>query len=300
MPIVYANWSGVEFSKIEDGDWESNVPTYPSWLNNTAVDDIFEFGETYGRRPPVFVRIPEPYNIVLNNTGISKDSIYVLATTEHKTYMMCSLRASLSKNCSTRYRASASGGSLESSCEDPDNDYTYSRRMPDTSVKPGQSILAHAALDWVNVASDWAFTVSLSGGVKTANATGARLLTQLVPIGMPLDPTMPTMAEGLAALAGSTLLLSSLDAPLVETMAVPQPTPHEPQDQLFDAKKQTSEYRSSYTKDWQRGFYVVLAGTFAINLYCLQYLFRYVLPEDGCCPPKPPTKVFCVSSCPGC
>ena len=53
------------------------------------------------------------------------------------------------------------------------------------------------------------------------NASNARLLTQLILAkptdGTPqLDPTLPSMAEALAVMAGCTLISSSEDTPFVE------------------------------------------------------------------------------------
>lgn len=66
-PLVYTAWddartvdTGVGSQRIGVEDWEDDVPKYedgdgdPNWLNSTDVDDIFRWGESYGRRPPVF------------------------------------------------------------------------------------------------------------------------------------------------------------------------------------------------------------------------------------------------------
>lgn len=173
---------------------QANIPSYPSWLNSTAVDDVFEFGEEYNvRRSPVFLRLPGLYNMVLNDTGgtsgSSPDSIYVLARTNSTDppYMLCSLKASISVNCSTRFHASMSGGYLESHCEDPDDTAAYIRSKPNA---PDGRVQA----DWSRVASEWAKSVAFNDGPRDANASSARLLTQLVPKNMSLDPSMPSIA----------------------------------------------------------------------------------------------------------
>lgn len=62
-PLIYTKWensqtnaTGVGNQTIGWAGWEGEVP-HPEedeWLNRTTVDDIFRWGPTYGRRPPVF------------------------------------------------------------------------------------------------------------------------------------------------------------------------------------------------------------------------------------------------------
>lgn len=62
-PLVYTEWSNSRNENTTVGkqqrghaEWENEVPVYSEdeWLNQTVVDDIFRWGEDYGRRPPVF------------------------------------------------------------------------------------------------------------------------------------------------------------------------------------------------------------------------------------------------------
>ena len=265
--LVYTLWPGTDGSQNDSIEWPVGIPSYPDWLNSTAVDDVFGFGERYDRRPPVFQKLPMPYNTVLNHTGEFPDSIYLLATGADTSYMMCSLRTSLSANCSTRYKASMSGGKLESRCEDPGDSNTYIRSKPD-------ALSGFVQRDWASVATEWAISLSLNAGTNDANASIARLLTEFIPVSTSLSPFMPSIAEALAALAGSTLLLSAVDAPFDDDWKYTSPILPEPVQQGFNATVQTHEYRSSYAQNWQRGFFVVLFGTFVISCYSLHYLFR--------------------------
>lgn len=62
-PIVYTSWPGAKTKdseipnqKMADPAWLNDVPRAgnKTWLNRTAVDDIFRWGPKYGRRPPIF------------------------------------------------------------------------------------------------------------------------------------------------------------------------------------------------------------------------------------------------------
>ena len=266
-PLVFTLWPSNNGSQFYAADYQASIPLYPDWLNSTTVDDVFGFGKEYDRRPPVFSRLPSPYNTVLNHTGEYIDSIYILATAANSSYMMCSLRGSMSVNCSTYFHASMSGGSLESRCEDPNDSMAYIKSRPnDTDGK---------ASDWSRVASEAALAMALNDGISDANASSARMLTQLIPSTTSLDPLVPSIAETLAALMGSTLLLSALDTPFVHfwnysTVVLPKAV-----QEGFNAQVQIQQYRSSYAQPWQCGFFIVLFGTFAISCYCLQYSVRH-------------------------
>lgn len=62
-PLIYTTWPdarimGTEIPYQVTGvdDWTDDVPvaSQDEWLNSTAADDVFLWGEKYGRRPPVF------------------------------------------------------------------------------------------------------------------------------------------------------------------------------------------------------------------------------------------------------
>ena len=171
----------------------------------------------------------------------------------------------MSTNCSTIYQASVSGGHLESHCEDPTDRNSYLHSVPDAP-----SGVIHP--DWSSVATEWGLAVALDGGQKATDSSTTRLLAQFIPQTSALDPAMPSIAEALAALAGSTLLLSAQDAPFVHYWNYTTPTIVPPVQQGFNATVRADDYQSSYGNRWQQVFYVVLLGTFIVNGYCFTYL----------------------------
>jgi hypothetical protein len=62
-PLVYTEWPQANLTNstqipgqkipVDSTGWTTAIPAV-GWLNSTAVDDIFFWGENYGRRPPVF------------------------------------------------------------------------------------------------------------------------------------------------------------------------------------------------------------------------------------------------------
>ena len=281
------------------------IPQYPSFNNETAVDDIFGWGEKYGRRAPMFSKLPQPFKSVFNTTALETDSIYILFKAgdpknglfkdeEMKIpnpspwenaqadppYQICSIRSTMYPNCSTHYHASKSGGNLTSHCNDPHDNLAYIRSVP--SAPKGVT-----NTNWTNVANRWATTMSLNAGITDDPASNARLLTQLIPLTPSLDPLKPSIAEALAVMAGCTLILTGLDTPLTHFWPLPdtQNFPSFPLGasdgfdlwptfpyQKFKAKVKSQEYSSGYTQKWQGIFYVVLVGTFVLNGFCLCFL----------------------------
>ncbi|KAH0553414.1 hypothetical protein GP486_006517 [Trichoglossum hirsutum] len=262
-------------------EWpNSTIPFYPDPLNKTAVDDIFGFGKKYGihnvsRTPPIFPRYPLDYNTILNTTGWYADSIYLLgkSATADPPYVLCSLRSSLSPNCSTRYNVTFSGGMLSSHCEDESDPQMYYHNHPEAPI-------GWVEFDWKNIASEWGNALSLNAGVENGNASVARLLTESilgsdsdVPANK-LNPNMPSIAESLAALAGCTLLISARDAPFVHNWQhsdkLDQLNP--PQYQNFSAIMRRQQYQSGGALGWQGVFYAVLVLVFVTNILCLASL----------------------------
>src|SRR5204863_2981641 len=151
-PLIYSKWPGKN-GKFNASAWLSSapkdIPTYPSWLNRTVVDEIFNFGEERGQRPPVFPKLPLPFNTILNSTGYGpSNAIYILGASppqiSNPPYVLCSLKAGLTSSCSTRYHAAISGGELVSHCEDPSDGLAYGRSVPEAP-----SIIW--ASDWKNI-----------------------------------------------------------------------------------------------------------------------------------------------------
>ena len=299
--MIYSKWPASNGSEINAPLWPDSydLPTPPSWLNVTVVDDVFGFGEKYNRRHPVFPKYPLPFNTILNHTKGYFDTLYLLAASS-SSYMLCSIRQSLTPNCSTIYRASLSGGSLESRCEDPSDALAYSK----SDSKATNGVLNK---DWINVAISWGTSLSLNAGISDGNAANARLLSQLIPTTRSLDPSLPSIAEGLAVLAGSTLLTSSRDAPFIHfwNYSATVPTLAVPQYQGFNASVQTQDYASGGTQPWQGIFYIVLATVFLTNVFCLIYFLiqgglvtDFIEPQNMFClslnsPPSRPLEGSC-------
>lgn len=179
------------------------------------------------------------------------------------------MRSYLSPDCSTFYNVSGtSGGRMESRCSNPDNRMAYRKSVPDAPT------LWNA--DWRNVGSQWMLSLSLNTGISNANASTSRLLAQLIPFkpswgDVKLSPLLPSMAEMLAVMAGSSLLLSSTDATFYHywdyTATALDPGVYEP----FNATITSQQYTSGVTQRWQGMFYVILVLVFLTNVFCLVY-----------------------------
>ena len=188
-------------------------------------------------------------------------------------YTLCQLRSFLSPNCSTIYNVTGStAGHLDSNCNDPSDKYTYNRSVPDAPT--------NTAPDWVDIASEWLFALTLNVGIDTGNASNARLLSQLVVTepawgDVKLSPVQPSIAEQLAVLAGNTLLTSSLGSTFYHFWNFSTPALEEPIALPFNASIRSQEYASGFTQNWEASFYIVLFLVFATNVFCLVYFFVY-------------------------
>ena len=267
--MVFSTWP----KPNNNGTTTPNTTTWPNNYNltlpdsekNTKLDDIFGFNDVQVH--PIFPKLPLKYNTIFNYSAIyGANAVYLLATSAKETYTLCSLRVALSPNCSTAYHSSMSGGHLNSHCNDPNDHLAYSRSEPK----------AHGGIwstDWINVASEWALGLSLNAGITDGQSTNARLLTQLIPTSPELDPSLPSISEALAILAGNTLLLSTTETPFIHYWNYSQtvPTLKDPQYQRFNATLRTQDYASGGTQPWQKIFYLVLIMVFITNVCCLLY-----------------------------
>ena len=282
FPFIQSNWPK------NSTDNSSMIPNYPSPLNKTVVDEVFGFGKPYGtmnvtRAPPIFPKLPIEFNTILNATGWYVDSIYLLGKSNNADppYVMCSLRSALYPKCSTRYNASSSGGMLISHCEDDKDPLQYGKHHPEAPV-------GWVEPDWANIASEWARSLSLNGGVTDSNASNSRLLTQFILGADPvlpkpayaanqLQPSLPSIAEALAVLAGYTLLLSTRDSPFTHYWQYLKNVPEllQPRYEDFNASIRVQQYASGSTQPWQNIFYIVLLLVFGTNLLCLVLLLAW-------------------------
>ncbi|KAI1350841.1 hypothetical protein F5Y01DRAFT_137005 [Xylaria sp. FL0043] len=281
-PLVYTDWpnarktqTGFPGQWIGAADWQLDVPA-TGWLNRTVVDDIFKWGEKYGRRPPAFQLYPFGYNMVTYfEDGGFPDAMYILAYPNQTLtdYTVCELRSWLTPKCSTSFELSGTlGGNMKARCEDLSDQNAYERTVP-----AGTDLTPVPSGDWRNVAREWQLALDFNGGVTTNNASNARILTSLFPNKPELNPLLPSMAEGIAVLATSTLVAGSINSTLQ-----PQWTHYkeggdrniinETFYETFRAEVQTQQYASAHTASWQVIFYLVLILVFVLNLLCLLYL----------------------------
>ncbi|KAL6720652.1 hypothetical protein ACLMJK_002577 [Lecanora helva] len=269
-PMVYYEW-------LENYRNDTGMPNSTSWPNYydltipekyrlTAVDKLFDFDESQVH--PIFPKLPDPYNTVLNaSSAYGPNSVYLLAATQDKAYTMCSIRAAVTPSCSTHYHVTVSGAALSVNCEDPEDRLAYRKSVPEAPNGVWEK-------DWKDVASGWASALSLNAGISDGKASNARLLSQMIPKANRLDPALPSISEALAVLAGNTLLLSSLNSPFIHYWNYSNETPpilKTPQYQAFNATFRSIEYQSGGTQDWQGMFYIVLAVVFIANLCCFIY-----------------------------
>ncbi|KAI0470683.1 hypothetical protein GGR56DRAFT_683754 [Xylariaceae sp. FL0804] len=282
-PLVYTTWpdartEGTEIpgQKIGVEDWYADVPepSATEWLNDTVVDDIFHWGEKYGRRPPVFQLYPIDYNMITNTTVSDSDSIYILSKGNNQSsdYTLCDLRSWVTPSCSTRFNISGlSGAYMTAHCEDAGDANAYARADP-----VGARSTPDPSVDWKNTANEWALSINLNAGTENSNASNARILTDLALRQPRLDPLLPSMAEALAVLATSTLVQGAVDSTYrstwkygLDNMQLSPPGVYEG----FRAELQTQQYASSHDATWQAAvFYPVLGAVFLLNLLCLLYL----------------------------
>jgi hypothetical protein len=272
-PLVYNQWPGRKFVLEQ---WINHtLPGMPQWpdakLNRTVVDDLFEWGPKYiskNSNPPIFGKLPKDYNTIVNGTMNYHKSVYLLGAApdgKASKYVLCSLKAKQTPHCSVNYTASASGARFSTDCERAGNQLQYDQRHPDAP----DGIWSE---DWKNIASEWANSLSLNAGINDGAASNARLLMQLIPSNLSLDPDLPSLAEALAVMAGSTLVMGTENAPFVHFWNHSNASIPEPEVQYFNASMSIVVYQSSGTEEWQGIFYPVLALTFFTSALCLGYL----------------------------
>jgi hypothetical protein len=240
----------------------------------TAVDDIFGFGDGEGaQQAPLFPRLPIEYNTVNNNSiPWGQTSVYLISTPptglDTADHVLCSLKLMQYPHCTTKYHAAESGGTLSVHCDD-DQENT----RPYTDVNPG-AVPGIYDPNWKDIGAEFLKAGALSHGVSDGNASIARIVTQMTPRWNPDDPTtlspdLPTIGEALAALAGSTTVLSSLHASFNVSWTGGPDT-----EQSFPASVKYKDYASGGTADWQGIFYVILFIVFLINLFAFYYLVK--------------------------
>ncbi|KAJ5946576.1 hypothetical protein N7454_003415 [Penicillium verhagenii] len=277
-PMIYSEWPYQHFNAVtwmQDIYSNEYIPKLPLYLNSTVVDSIFGFGPEYQQRPPTFGTYPAEFNTILYSTGIwPTAAIYLLGkpSASSPDYVMCSMQAKLTGVCSTLYDADSSGASLYTNCENSSNTLQYDRHVD--NFKEGVW-----SPDWKNVADTWATAVNLGSGITVADASNERLIMQLMPAHdnktdtWSLDPTLPSIGEALAVMAGSTLILSTQNTPFVQGWSYNLAESLEtPAYENFTATIKAIGYSSGGTDKWQGVFYVILVCAFLTSAVCLVFM----------------------------
>ncbi|KAF2970311.1 hypothetical protein GQX73_g3327 [Xylaria multiplex] len=280
-PLVYTEWPQYDDYKPWDQQY---VPIQPplGWVNQTVVDDLFNWGDEVGRRPPPFFRLyPIDNNMVTYVPDAYTSSIYILAKSQNLSdYTVCELSSWVTPKCSTAFKLSGtSGGYMKAHCEDPNDINAYERVAPQE-----MNFTPPPTGDWKNTVDYWQLSINLNGGITENNASNARVLTQFILDKPELNPRLPSIAEALAVLATSTLVVSSLQTTFYPVWLYDNPehplptipnhskTLQDPVYETFRAQVQTQQYASAHTAPWQRIFYLVLGLVFVLNVLCLLYL----------------------------
>ena len=222
-PIIYDEWNTHEIVNIST--WTNALlAANATTTNKTVVDDIFGWtkrdNKTMLDYPPVFARYPKTFNTIMNHSSYAwgRDSIYLLGqggkdagqdTTGQ--FVLCRIHVFKTANCSTRYNATGSGGTMESICDDPSDKFQYIRSYPIATA-------VESVPDWRDIGFDWSNSLSLNTGIMDGDASNSRLLNQLIiqkdkDGDYDLSPALPSVAEAIAVMSGCTLLKSTIDAP---------------------------------------------------------------------------------------
>lgn len=318
-PLVYTEWPRANITentaepKQETGweEWERDVPqpSEDEWLNSTVVDDIFRWGPRYMRRPPVFQMYPYDNNIITNtsvqalNNTFHADAVYLFGKSRMMDdYTLCEMRSWPAIQCSTRFDVSGvTGMSMAAQCaqeEDFFPENAHDHPDPDAYVRHMGEGDIGTSWNWKDMVDGWQLAINLNGGVTNNNASNARILTELALTEPRLNDTLPSMAEALAVLVSSTLVIASVDSPFIhywEYDIATWPTEILPAPGAlasFHARVRTQEYASWHSSDWQGIFYLVLAFTFLLNLLCLAYFCRVGLVKDF----LEPTNLFALAT----
>ncbi|THX96146.1 hypothetical protein D6D03_08907 [Aureobasidium pullulans] len=286
-PIVYTKWTNHSSFDLANNtlnvtDWPTGAPlafyqpgteVNGTWLNKTVVDDIFEWGEKYQTSPPVFPKVPVAYNTLMNHTGVyGRKAVYLLGRDATNNFALCSIKVFSTPFCSTEYNASLVGASLEAKCDDSHEvDLTKNMRYID-SLSNATSGSDTINKDWPYIGTELFNSLSLNAGINDGQASNARLLGELILTKETLQPDRPSIAEALAVLASSTLLMSWQDAPFTQFWNYTATTLSPGQYQRFNATLRAQEYASGGSgAKATHTFYIVLFAIFILNIICLCY-----------------------------
>ncbi|KAI5210979.1 hypothetical protein E4T38_01564 [Aureobasidium subglaciale] len=278
-PIVYTEWNNntLNATRWPTGDqlafYQPGTEVNGTYLNKTVVDDVFGWGEKYQTSPPVFPKLPLAYNTLMNHTGAyGRGAIYLLGRDATNNYALCSIKVFQTPLCSTEYNASMVGASLEAKCSsDATVDLANKMRYIDSNDKAitGKDTINK---DWVYIGTEWANSLSLNAGINDGEASNARLLTELILTTPNLPRDRPSIAEALAVLASSTLLMSWQDAPFTQFWNYSTTTLLPGEYQIFNTSLRAQEYASGGSgSQATHAFFIVLFAIFFLNVICLCY-----------------------------
>lgn len=280
-PIIYDEWNTHE--NVTISNWtRDKLQANATTTNKTVVDDIFGWTKRDNVSmidyPPVFARYPKEFNTIMNHTSYrwGRDSIYLLGqggkdygqdTTGQ--FVLCKIHVSTTPYCSTRYNATGSGGTMESICDDPNDQFAYIKSYPNATA-------IESVPDWRDIGFDWSNSLSLNTGIMDGDASNSRLLNQLIiqkdkDGNYDLSPALPSVAEALAVMSGCTLLKSTIDAPFRTFWNYTLPMLDEPQPQWFNASVRAQQYASGGVDAVSQGWVIILLLVFLMNIFVLVY-----------------------------
>ncbi|KAI8942946.1 hypothetical protein NX059_000984 [Plenodomus lindquistii] len=256
-PIVYDTWpNAVKMENISMAVNYWPIQAFPEGTNannKTVLDEVFGWRNedddiTHAR--PVFLKLPIDANTIANHTSSGpRPAAYLLGKAPDGTtddYFLCSMKAIITTDCTTRYNASSSGQSLEALCNNHSNSQGENVAGP---ISRGDK---YALSGWLGMAFDLLNSISLNNGVFDGDASTARILTQLQLREPILNKTLPSPAEGLASIMMCTVLDLTQNFPFEVFANSTAPTLNEPQLQYFNASIRVAQYMSGGEKTYQK------------------------------------------------
>ncbi|KAF1852112.1 uncharacterized protein K460DRAFT_373966 [Cucurbitaria berberidis CBS 394.84] len=293
MNVLCANMNENELKPIVYDTWNDELVNITTWqtlwnnattTNKTKVDDIFGWNNKERiNYPPVFARYPKPFNTIMNHTSYpwGRAAIYLLGQggpaddgiNATGTYVLCKIHVSITPECSTRYNATGSSGTMEALCKDRADDMAYIKSQPNATYVENLN-------NWRDIGYDWSNSLSLNTGIVDGAASNSRLLTQLIltpsnpdpkDLHVDLSPALPSVGEALAVMSGCTLLKSMLDAPFVPFWNYTASILKEPQTQYFNASIKAQQYASGGVDHASKGWLIILLLVFLMNIFVLLY-----------------------------
>ncbi|KAI5289197.1 hypothetical protein KEM54_004250 [Ascosphaera aggregata] len=283
-PLVYSTWpsntfNGTTFQALDSRKLVNKL--YPQGArnatNSTSIDQIFGWGNSPDDAlRPIFGKFALPSQTLINVAAYGLEGTYLLAGVPNElkgvgsSQVLCRMRATMGSGCSTTYHAESSGGELYTTCDETD-ELRYKGPSLEEVVWD---------LDWANMGNDWSQSVSLSNGVMNTPAANPAVLTHLISndSSRPLPADRPSIAEALAVMAGSTLLLATQNASLFHAWTY-QPD-EVPVNYKTTARLQGTIMQSGgQVQSWQKTLFASLVVVCLLSLACCFYLLVELLAQ---------------------